>query len=76
MVSIRHYLFDPRPSKQEDALLDYIKAFAEERNLEWKQDAVILQALLSAVFFQSTRTDPVIGEGEIHLQFGPNRPPK
>ena len=30
----------PRPSKQEDAVLDYIKAFAEERNLEWKQDAV------------------------------------
>ncbi|CAJ1966208.1 unnamed protein product [Cylindrotheca closterium] len=30
----------PRPSKQEEQILDYIKAFAEERNLKWKQDSV------------------------------------
>jgi dipeptidase D len=30
----------PRPSKQEDQVLTYIKAFAEERNLKWKQDGI------------------------------------
>eukprot|EP00586_Coscinodiscus_wailesii_P013007 CAMPEP_0172497720 /NCGR_PEP_ID=MMETSP1066-20121228/104130_1 /TAXON_ID=671091 /ORGANISM="Coscinodiscus wailesii, Strain CCMP2513" /LENGTH=530 /DNA_ID=CAMNT_0013270651 /DNA_START=154 /DNA_END=1746 /DNA_ORIENTATION=+ len=30
----------PRPSKQEEAVLSYIKSFADERNLQWKQDAV------------------------------------
>jgi len=30
----------PRPSKQEEQVLAYIKAFAEERNLKWKQDSV------------------------------------
>jgi len=30
----------PRPSKKEDAVLSYIKTFAEKRNLSWKQDAV------------------------------------
>ena len=30
----------PRPSKQEDAVLQYIKEFADHHNLRWKQDAV------------------------------------
>lgn len=30
----------PRPSKQEEQVLAYIKSFAEERNLKWKQDSI------------------------------------
>lgn len=30
----------PRPSKQEEQILAYIKSFAEERDLKWKQDSI------------------------------------
>lgn len=30
----------PRPSKKEEKILEYLKKFAEERNLEYEQDAV------------------------------------
>lgn len=30
----------PRPSKQEEAVIRYIKDFAEKRDLKWKQDSV------------------------------------
>lgn len=30
----------PRPSKKEDDVIEYIRSFANERNLKWKQDSI------------------------------------
>ncbi|KAG7372024.1 aminoacyl-histidine dipeptidase [Nitzschia inconspicua] len=55
----------PRPSKQEDAILQYIKDFAAHHNLSWKQDKVGNLAL----FYPGTVPDapPVILQGHVDM---------
>ena len=54
----------PRPSKREDRVLDYIKKFAEDRNLKWRQD----KAGNLVVFKPGGRNaDPVIIQGHVDM---------
>jgi dipeptidase D len=55
----------PRPSKQEEAILQYIKDFAAHYNLSWKQDAVGNLA----VFYPGTvpEAPPVVLQGHVDM---------
>lgn len=57
----------PRPSKQEDQVLSYIKGFAEERNLEWKQDAVGNLVVFHPGCGAGKSASPVVIQGHVDM---------
>jgi dipeptidase D len=57
----------PRPSKKEEAVIRYIKEFAEKRNLKWKQDAVGNLAVFHPGCGTGQEAPPVILQGHIDM---------
>eukprot|EP00980_Cylindrotheca_fusiformis_P007460 scaffold1538_cov109-Cylindrotheca_fusiformis.AAC.2 len=57
----------PRPSKQEEQVLSYIKAFAEERNLKWKQDAVGNLVVFHPGCGSGKGASPVVIQGHVDM---------
>jgi len=57
----------PRPSKQEDAVISYIKGFAEERQLTWKQDAIGNLVVFHPGCGTGKEAPPVILQGHVDM---------
>lgn len=58
----------PRPSKQEDAVLEYIQSIAESRGLEWTQDKIgNLAVFVPGVGPHGTTAAPVIIQGHVDM---------
>eukprot|EP00797_Seminavis_robusta_P010148 Sro1747_g295030.2 (187) ;mRNA; f:6421-6981 len=57
----------PRPSKQEDAVIQYIKDFADHHNLKWKQDAVGNLAVFHPGCGTGQAAPPVVLQGHVDM---------
>jgi len=57
----------PRPSKQEGAVLDYIKGFADEHGLTWKQDNVGNLVVFHPGSGGGQQAPPVVVQGHVDM---------
>ncbi|PSC67193.1 aminoacyl-histidine dipeptidase [Micractinium conductrix] len=57
----------PRPSKHEGRVLDWLKEFAEERDLQWKQDAVGNIVIYRPGSAGGEKAAPVIVQGHVDM---------
>ena len=57
----------PRPSKQEEAVLQYIKAFADQHQLAWKQDNVGNLVVFHPGCGTGQQAPPVILQGHVDM---------
>jgi dipeptidase D len=57
----------PRPSKQEDAVMSYIKNFADARNLKWKQDPIGNLVVFHPGFGAGKSAPAVVIQGHVDM---------
>lgn len=57
----------PRPSKKEEKILEYLRHFAEERKLEYEQDAVGNMLIRKAATPGYENRIPVILQGHVDM---------